>query len=60
MAEIALYESKILVPDTVLKVEHLFYADMAGDAHTTEKRGKAVEEKIRAGMSKGHLGDLLF
>ena len=45
MAELQLYEKKIIVADTVLKLEHLFYANM--DAETNQSRSKAVEEKIR-------------
>jgi hypothetical protein len=45
LAELKLYESGIIVPDTVLKLEHLRYAEMDGQTNVT--RSKGVEEKIR-------------
>ena len=45
LTELKLYELGIVVPDTVLKLEHLFYADIDGGTNAT--RSKQIEEKIR-------------
>ena len=57
LAELKLYADQILVPNTILKLQHLLYGHHEG---TTAAKGRAVRDKMKLSLSKSGVSDAMF
>jgi hypothetical protein len=57
LSELKLYGDSILVPNTILKYQHLLYGH---SDHSSAAKGRAIKEKLLTSLVKSGLSDNMF